>query len=110
VASSCRADRRMGRRFTGDRPLVGSLQLPDRNRACSQYLRMTLGGKAFPVRRDRSDCRGSRRQPYPGDRGEGQDIAELTVGISGPGFERFDADCEVPTGNVRPQVGDRRTV
>ncbi|QKT13709.1 hypothetical protein [Rhodococcus sp. W8901] len=41
---------------------------------------------------------------------EGQDIAELTVRISGPGFDTFDAGCEVPTGSVRPQVGDRRTV
>lgn len=39
-----------------------------------------------------------------------QDTAELTVRISGPGFDTFDADCEVLTGTVRPQIGERRTV
>lgn len=41
---------------------------------------------------------------------EGQDTAELTVRISGPGLDTFDADCEAPKSNVPPQVGDRRTV
>ncbi len=44
------------------------------------------------------------------DLNEGQDTAELTVRISGPGLDTFDADCEAPKGNVLPQVGDRRTV
>ncbi|EME15117.1 hypothetical protein [Rhodococcus qingshengii] len=44
------------------------------------------------------------------DLNEGQDTAELTVRISGPGLDTFDADCEAPKGNVPPQVGDRRTV
>lgn len=44
------------------------------------------------------------------DTDEGQDTAELTVRISGPGFDTFDADCEVPTGGVRPKIGDQRTV
>ncbi len=40
------------------------------------------------------------------DLNEGQDTAELTVRISGPGLDTFDADCEAPKGNVLPQVGD----
>jgi hypothetical protein len=41
---------------------------------------------------------------------ESQYIAELTVRISGPGFDTFETDCEVPTSSMRPQFGDRLTV
>ncbi|WP_109522615.1 MULTISPECIES: hypothetical protein [Nocardia] len=42
--------------------------------------------------------------------GENPDIAELTVRISGPGLDTFEADCEVPTGVPYPRIGDRRRV
>lgn len=42
--------------------------------------------------------------------GENPDVAELRVRISGPGFDTFKADCEVPAGDPRPQIGDRLQV
>ncbi|UGT62593.1 hypothetical protein [Nocardia asteroides] len=42
--------------------------------------------------------------------GENPDVAELRVRISGPGFEPFVAECEVPTGVPHPRAGDRRRV
>ncbi|NUP27295.1 MAG: hypothetical protein HOQ36_20685 [Nocardia sp.] len=39
--------------------------------------------------------------------GENPDVAELRVRISGPGFDTFKADCEVPAGIPRPLIGDR---
>lgn len=42
--------------------------------------------------------------------GENPDVAELRVRISGPGFDTFEADCEVPAGIPRPRIGDRRQV
>ncbi|MGW6332819.1 hypothetical protein [Nocardia rhamnosiphila] len=38
---------------------------------------------------------------------ENPDVAELRVRISGPGFDTFEANCEVPAGNPLPRVGDR---
>lgn len=88
---------------------MGSLHLPDRNRACSQYLWVALGGKRF-----RAVGIAATAEIFAVNRirdlNEGQDTAELTVRISGPGLDTFDADCEAPKGNVLPQVGDRRTV
>ncbi|WP_328393567.1 hypothetical protein [Nocardia sp. NBC_00416] len=42
--------------------------------------------------------------------GEDPDVAELRVHISGPGFDMFKADCEVPAGIPRPRIGDRLQV
>ncbi|MEV5646806.1 hypothetical protein AB0L57_01020 [Nocardia sp. NPDC052254] len=42
--------------------------------------------------------------------GENPDVAELRVRISGPGFDTFAADCEVPAVLPLPRIGDRRQV
>ncbi|MFC8527242.1 hypothetical protein [Nocardia sp. NPDC057227] len=42
--------------------------------------------------------------------GENPDVAELRVRISGPGFDAFEAACEIPTGVPHPRIGDRRRV
>ncbi|MFI6310724.1 hypothetical protein ACIBEK_11490 [Nocardia fusca] len=42
--------------------------------------------------------------------GENPDVAELGVRISGPGFDTFKADCEVPAVLPLPRIGDRLQV
>ncbi|MFI9534974.1 hypothetical protein ACIG56_17215 [Nocardia fusca] len=42
--------------------------------------------------------------------GENPDVAELRVRISGPGFDAFKADCEVPAVLPLPRIGDRLQV
>ncbi|MEV6426879.1 hypothetical protein [Nocardia sp. NPDC051463] len=42
--------------------------------------------------------------------GEADEVAELTVRISGPGFDTFDADCERNTRDPAWEVGDRFAV
>ncbi|MFQ6329263.1 hypothetical protein ACLMAL_24430 [Nocardia sp. CWNU-33] len=42
--------------------------------------------------------------------GEAYEVAELTVRISGPGFDTFDADCERGTRDPAWEVGDRFAV
>ncbi|WP_156161720.1 hypothetical protein [Nocardia vulneris] len=42
--------------------------------------------------------------------GENPDVAELKVRISGPGFDTFEAECEIQTGVPYPRPGDRRRV
>ncbi|MEV0355655.1 hypothetical protein AB0H71_06265 [Nocardia sp. NPDC050697] len=42
--------------------------------------------------------------------GENPDVAELRVRITGPGFDTFEAACEIPTGVPHPRIGDRRRV
>ncbi|MGA6205984.1 hypothetical protein ACPESR_14670 [Nocardia testacea] len=42
--------------------------------------------------------------------GENPDVAELRVRISGPGFDTFTADCEIPSVLPLPRVGDRHQV
>jgi hypothetical protein len=42
--------------------------------------------------------------------GENPDVAELRVRISGPGFDTFKADCEVPAVLPLPRIGDRLQV
>ncbi|MFQ6230086.1 hypothetical protein [Nocardia sp. NPDC002869] len=41
---------------------------------------------------------------------ENPDVAELRVRISGPGFDTFTADCEVPAVLPLPRIGDRLQV
>ncbi|WP_328402939.1 hypothetical protein [Nocardia sp. NBC_00403] len=42
--------------------------------------------------------------------GEADEVAELTVRFSGPGFDTFDADCERSTRDPAWEVGDRFAV
>lgn len=42
--------------------------------------------------------------------GENPDVAELRVRVSGPGFDTFDADCEVQAAVPHPRPRDRRNV
>ncbi|MGW1739429.1 hypothetical protein ACWCPQ_11525 [Nocardia sp. NPDC001965] len=42
--------------------------------------------------------------------GENPDVAELRVRITGPGFDTFVADCEIPAVVPLPRVGDRHQV